>query len=349
MKKLMTLFMCLVLSFQLFANNTSYDTMVVFGDSLSDNGNLYRYSLGYLPASPPYYKGRFSNGPLWVEYLSQDLNGDQQPKLLDYAVGGAGAVLARKAKFPFSLTMEVDDYLYWNKSNKQTSSLFTLWIGANNYLDGPQDVDNITDSVVDSIEYAIEKLIAVKGDKFLIANLPDLGNSPYAAENHNEALLTELTQVHNRKLLDKINRLQKKYPEVTFVYFDADTYLNYVKTHAADFGFSNIKDPCYMGGYRGLMKSLRADDESLLNHMRKEYSKLSEAEVQMIIHSPELREAAEVQYLYQMTGKDLNSTAEECKGYLFWDHIHPTAYSHRLISEEIQRLLKQSGLQVGSA
>ncbi|HDV5785644.1 TPA: hypothetical protein RJD83_002616 [Legionella pneumophila] len=42
--------------------------IVVFGDGLSDNGNLYAYTNHRRPASPAYYNGRFSNGPVWVEY-----------------------------------------------------------------------------------------------------------------------------------------------------------------------------------------------------------------------------------------------------------------------------------------
>ncbi|MFM2422855.1 MAG: hypothetical protein RL291_1385, partial [Pseudomonadota bacterium] len=41
--------------------------IVTFGDSLSDNGNLF--ALSGFPA-PPYFAGRFSNGQTWTEILS---------------------------------------------------------------------------------------------------------------------------------------------------------------------------------------------------------------------------------------------------------------------------------------
>src|SRR5437660_8377950 len=44
--------------------------MVVFGDSLSDVGNVYA-ATGSPPA--PYYPGRYSNGPIWVERLAANL------------------------------------------------------------------------------------------------------------------------------------------------------------------------------------------------------------------------------------------------------------------------------------
>ena len=41
--------------------------LVVFGDSLSDNGNSYA-AVG-LP-KPPYYEGRWTNGYNWVDYFT---------------------------------------------------------------------------------------------------------------------------------------------------------------------------------------------------------------------------------------------------------------------------------------
>ncbi|UQC81431.1 GDSL-like Lipase/Acylhydrolase, partial [Colletotrichum lupini] len=62
--------------------NTS---IVVFGDSFSDNGNgAARVSNNAWPIDK-YYKGRFSNGIVWAEYVAANLS----LPLYDYAVGGA--------------------------------------------------------------------------------------------------------------------------------------------------------------------------------------------------------------------------------------------------------------------
>ena len=48
------------------SNLTAYDALYAFGDSLTDTGRE--------PAEPVlHYNGRWSNGPLWVEYLSERL------------------------------------------------------------------------------------------------------------------------------------------------------------------------------------------------------------------------------------------------------------------------------------
>src|ERR1035441_9762115 len=64
------------------ASAGAYTAVIAYGDSLSDNGNLFA-ATGQPPA--PYWNGRFSNGPVTVEYLANSLHSP----LLDFAWGGA--------------------------------------------------------------------------------------------------------------------------------------------------------------------------------------------------------------------------------------------------------------------
>ncbi|KAJ2549336.1 hypothetical protein EV175_004490 [Coemansia sp. RSA 1933] len=58
--------------------------LLVFGESLVDPGNLYTF-IAHLFPSAPYYQGRWSNGPTFVEYLS-----DLQCRAMEnYAFAGA--------------------------------------------------------------------------------------------------------------------------------------------------------------------------------------------------------------------------------------------------------------------
>ena len=53
-----------------------YSEMIVFGDSLSDTGNVHTASTaqGLIPdPPPPYFDGRLSNGPIWVDRLAERL------------------------------------------------------------------------------------------------------------------------------------------------------------------------------------------------------------------------------------------------------------------------------------
>jgi cholinesterase len=62
-----------------------FTRVVAFGDSLTDNGNLYARVGQTFPPSPPYFAGRATNGPVAVEYLATALG----VPLLDFAVYGA--------------------------------------------------------------------------------------------------------------------------------------------------------------------------------------------------------------------------------------------------------------------
>ena len=62
----------------LSAHAQPYSGIVIFGDSLSDTGNVRAATGGAFPnlAEGPYFNGRFSNGPIWVDFFCST------PKLL---------------------------------------------------------------------------------------------------------------------------------------------------------------------------------------------------------------------------------------------------------------------------
>lgn len=72
--------------FEASTSNLNFSKIYVFGDSLSDPGNIYNATsfvqwfdglfgleIPVLPPSPPYFEGRYSNGPIWIDYLAEDL------------------------------------------------------------------------------------------------------------------------------------------------------------------------------------------------------------------------------------------------------------------------------------
>ena len=53
-----------------------YSNLVFFGDSLSDTGNVLSLTTAFAPPPFPNFPGapgRFSNGPVWTEYLASGL------------------------------------------------------------------------------------------------------------------------------------------------------------------------------------------------------------------------------------------------------------------------------------
>lgn len=114
-------------------------SLYAFGDSLSDNGNLFKLT-GKPPA--PYYQGRFSNGPVWVEYLPGLINRDFSAAN-DHAYGGAftgpltinGQSLGTNldgASLP-GVSTEIAGFAASGGSFSR-SDVVALWGGANNYF-----------------------------------------------------------------------------------------------------------------------------------------------------------------------------------------------------------------------
>ncbi|KXZ50306.1 hypothetical protein GPECTOR_17g945 [Gonium pectorale] len=71
--------------------------LVVFGDSISDTGNTYNWTSGYIPSPGSYWRGRFSNGPVWLDHLMRmapsggGAAAENRLRILNYAFGGSTA------------------------------------------------------------------------------------------------------------------------------------------------------------------------------------------------------------------------------------------------------------------
>jgi phospholipase/lecithinase/hemolysin len=185
MRNLTLLSLCLAL----FLLPASYgrERLVVFGDSLSDDGNTFAVS--GVPGIP-YFDGRYSNGPNWVDYfpgIAKHFNVDislptpwlQDPtnsddNAMDFAVGGStsgdlNVLNGALPKFPDQI-MAYPRHL---GSNNPADDLCIIWIGANDFAAGikpPETVANIKD--------AIENLSTFGAKNFFVVTIPDLALTP---------------------------------------------------------------------------------------------------------------------------------------------------------------------------
>lgn len=260
--------------------------ILVFGDSLSDDGNLYHlsysyhsvldkipaiindYPNGYIPSryNNPYYGGRFSNGKTWVEDIAnlfhiRDTNSHRDGLFIDYAYGGAHAAsfepsnkLPTPTVFPPNLSMQVATYdaLHLLKS-KQADTLAIIMTGANDYLGGRSDTDTATTSAVNAISSAIDHLYHHGVHQFLIAGLPDLGLT-YDSYRHGSAFAkheTELSTLHNQKLAQVVQAYQantRKYPDMKITFFNWTPFHRAAieNYQAMGFDYANSQ-PCHPG------------------------------------------------------------------------------------------------------
>lgn len=309
MKKLLAL----LLLFSGVLNAVPLKNLVIFGDSLSDNGNLYHFLQEHypknkpLPESPPYYQGRFTNGPVWVERLAAALFPDKpEAHLRDYARGGASVINHRSSeRIYLALQTEVSDYLFEHSDRASEDSLFIIWIGANNYLHFYGDPQKNLENVNKGIAYNLTRLVKAGAKHILVLNLPDLGKMPLAAVTESEKELSHFTALHNRALAETITKLNRTFPKVQWISYDVNQLVNEILSSPAEYGFDNIKDTCNLS----------------------EVDKFSKKSV------------------LQVTARTVSSgTVDACQGYLFFDPVHPTAAMHQLMADRVRNMLKEAGI-----
>lgn len=313
----------ILLAFFASAFAKKLDNFVVFGDSLSDNGNLYEYLKHQLPPSPPYFEGRFCNGYVWVEQLAKTYYPDTwKQHILNYAFGGAGVAWSFDEEIAneedavlFSLGSEIDSYLLAHHSKASPNSLFSIWIGANNYIANHSNPEKVAADVNQGIRKSLE-LLAQKGAKhILVINLPDMGKSPVAKMMYSEKELSSCSNYHNEGLRLTVSDLTKKYPNVQWILFDAAAIFAEALSNPGKYGFTNITDTCY---------------QSLVNAM--------------------ISEAEDTQFILKMSAnliKEEQLSKNACDGYFFFDPVHPTALTHSILANILTKVLKDNNLKFG--
>jgi phospholipase/lecithinase/hemolysin len=299
----------ILLAANLFA--APLNKIVVFGDSLSDNGNLYEYMKHQLPLSPPYYQGRFTNGPVWVELLTKAyFPEDTKAHLLDYAFGGAGVAGEQGDDDDalFTLRHEVDSYLLAHQDKVSEDSLVILWMGSNNYLTIPEDVDQAVDDVLWGIRTNIDRLVEKGMKQILLINIPDLGHIPAARDFDAVDILSDCSVKHNQGLFNLVEAYKLKYPQVKWMYFDVTQMLYGMLDHPEQYGFTNVSDTCY---------------EEMIDH-------------------PSARSVLNLASKIKLKS---SNNADACNGYLFFDPVHPSAVAHQMMAEQIMKLFAESNIE----
>jgi phospholipase/lecithinase/hemolysin len=216
--------------------------LIVFGDSLSDNGNSYEYSKHTKPPEPLYYHGRYSNGPIWVDYVRDDLFPKQPQALLNYAFGGA-TILPNHTN-AFTLSQEIDSYLSTHPQPAKPEQNFVIWIGANDYLANPEADLRVVAKVINQLEHNIKRLLRHRAQHVMIIGMPDLGVSPFAHDLDVQTELSELVKNHNRLLKERIVGLQKHYPSTQWHFVDVNEVLLPLFAKPKQFGFAHVFERC---------------------------------------------------------------------------------------------------------
>lgn len=214
--------------------------MYIFGDSLSDTGMVFQATGKMYPPNPTYFQGRYSNGRVWIEYLSDRLHLSSK-QTNNFAYGGATTGSTSNSYVP-SLLNQVQSFTQTHKK-ANSDGLYVLWAGANDYLQG---VSNATVPVNNLIS-AINLLTDIGARKILLANLPDLGHLPATRSTANSVNLSALTQAHNQGLRRSLKVLIQQNPHLQIATLDANSLYRDAITNPATFGLKNVIASCVSG------------------------------------------------------------------------------------------------------
>lgn len=223
------------------ATAASFSQIYTFGDSLSDVGNSFDTT--GVPPSPPYYQGRFSNGPVWVEYLAQDLGlaPEQQTNYaFSAATTGSDNFLIPNVEGLPGLQQQIDSFKATN-TQADADALYVVWAGAVDYLAGGvtnpiEPVTNLSTTVSSLADYGAKNIMVV--------NLPDLGKLPGSSGDIEiSTALDALSAVHNSGLNFTSDVLSQAY-NTDITYVDVNSLFKQAIAQPEEFGFTNVTDAC---------------------------------------------------------------------------------------------------------
>ncbi|MDT7951886.1 MAG: SGNH/GDSL hydrolase family protein [Acetobacteraceae bacterium] len=306
------------------ARATPYDAIYVFGDSLSDNGNLAEvYPPGNTTGfpNPPSYHQSFTNGPVAVSDLAAGLGLPLNPSLwlsgfadvkglfpgvapgTNYAVAGATSnALATGGPSSINLPQQVLAYNFASHGVADSNALYVVMIGGNDVRNatlqtaGSSQTPAAASSIATGVQTelaAISTLAGIGARQFLVVNVPDVGVIPeFAQDDPSQAsLATQLTRLYNSELSAGLAGLPVP-ASTSLSLFDLFSYNGNIDANAAAYGLTDTTDACYTN------------------------TPVSAA-----------------------TSPQCGPNAQNIGSFVYWDSIHPTAQVHALWAQGMEATL----------
>jgi thermolabile hemolysin len=274
------------------SQGSKINKIVAFGDSLSDNMNMYNESNWNLPNRNSWYIGHFSNGYNWVEYLAQDLN----LPLYDWAVGGA-AVTTQDLVIHgvVEQTQSWMQYMQKAPAYQPQNTLFTMLIGGNDLINYGSSVD----TVIAGETQALQNILNAGGRNILVLMLPDVSKAPVFKYKTNGATVAAQVVDLNSKLATMVASFRAQYgSSLNIQLFDSYSMFNDLMIHPGSYGVNNTTDAC-----------LDINADSSLNYL---------------------------------SSHPARSSCTNPDTFVFWDTLHPTTHTHKLLGDKVAAFAKAS-------
>jgi outer membrane lipase/esterase len=236
------------------ASAQTYNRLVVFGDSLSDNGNLFAVS-GQPPA--PYVNGRFSSGPTFVELLGFTLGrqtaGSPVTGSIDYAYGGART---DSQASPPGMRVQLQAYTAAGGKFGPTD-LVSILGGANNIFQGlpaagasanpTGAISPVALSAATDINFLVNSVASAGAGTILVTNLPKLSLTPQFRTSPAAPLADFAVTTFNGALLTSLNATAAANPNSNIIVMDLFKIGDTIAANPGRFGITNVTDACFNG------------------------------------------------------------------------------------------------------
>lgn len=290
--------------------NIEINRLVVFGDSLSDQGKAYDKFYNTIPVSPPYWKGRFSNGPIWIDILAEKYAIVNEAEASSTAVDYTQFSDAPNYLIVNTLKHEINQFL--EKSTFTSRDVVIIWIGGNDYATYDWLEPNDIERVVQEIAIQTQRIENLGARHILVVNLPDMGIAPIARKQGVQQKLSEVSKNHNFRLQELFD--QTFDPAVVQVY-DAFGAFNSIVNSPHTYGFKNFQDACYTSFFWGV--------GSRTNSLSNKPPAASDFLLSMksTLNPPP-------RHLQRWWSTE----TPKCEGYVYMDIVHPTHATHKIIA-----------------
>ncbi|MEO1458302.1 MAG: DUF4214 domain-containing protein [Pseudomonadota bacterium] len=257
-------------------NPTRISYLYAFGDSLVDDGKTYgtfplapMFGSPPFPVSPPYDDGRYSNGPMWTEYLADSLGAPSEADR-NFAFGGATSGVIDDAEDPlqtlasFGGQIDLFEAAFGGFSGRD---LVTVTFGGNDvplaaraaFEAGAEPADGLA-LVTGNIADGLERLTTLGAERILVTNLPDLALVPFVNANPEAveaefgvtpADLTGLTLAFNAALAREVEDVEVR-TGAEIILFDTFAFFADIVAEPARFGIENVEEEVLATGSTSL-------------------------------------------------------------------------------------------------
>jgi outer membrane lipase/esterase len=220
-----------------------------FGDSLTDDGNLFELTGGAQPPAP-YFEGRSSNGPVWADHVAQDFDRAELPNQnFAYAFAQAqtndDVALGRGVQIS-DLAAQIDRFAIESAGRLGSRPVAMVLIGANDIFTAlatdPESAVATGAAAANAVADGLDTLAWLGVRDYRVFTLPPLGRAPAFLGSPAEPLADAATDSYNAKLAERLAGT----PGVRSVDLHR-TFLDLL-ADPAKFGLENVTERCFDPG-----------------------------------------------------------------------------------------------------